>query len=103
MRRLSLDELRDLARGAAVLGTGGGGDPTVGRLLVEQAMAEGGQGTVLDPDEVDDDALVIPTAMMGAPTGMIEKLPAGDEAGAPPPPLGTHLRRAAGAPHPDQC
>lgn len=30
-------------------------------------MREHGPVTVLDPDEVDDDAFVIPTAMMGAP------------------------------------
>ena len=76
MRELTLDNLRDLARGAALLGTGGGGDPTIGRLLVEAAMAEGGVITLLDPGEVGDDALVIPTAMMGAPTVFIEKIPA---------------------------
>ena len=77
------DDLPDLARGAAVLGTGGGGDPYVGRLMVRQAIREHGPVTVLDPDEVADDALVIPTAQMGAPTVMFEKLPAGDRADRP--------------------
>jgi DUF917 family protein len=103
MRELSLGELRDLARGAALLGTGGGGDPTVGRLLVEQAMAEGGRVMVLDPDELADDALVVPTAMMGAPTVMVEKLPAGDEAVAALRALEAHLGRKADATMPIEC
>ena len=36
---LGLEHLADLARGATILGTGGGGDPFIGRLLVEQALS----------------------------------------------------------------
>ncbi|MDT7797765.1 MAG: uncharacterized protein QOI78_1198 [Actinomycetota bacterium] len=54
---LTEDDLPDLARGAAVLGTGGGGDPYVGRLLVREAIRAHGPVTILDPSEVDDDAL----------------------------------------------
>ncbi len=72
-------DLIDLARGAAVLGTGGGGDPYIGRLMVEQAMREGHDVEIIDLDSVPDDALVIPTAMMGAPTVIVEKLPSGEE------------------------
>lgn len=39
--KLSEAELEDLCRGAAFLGTGGGGDPYIGRLMVLQAMREG--------------------------------------------------------------
>ena len=35
--------------------------------------------TLVAVDEVPDDALVVPSAMMGAPTVMVEKLPSGDE------------------------
>ena len=55
---LTPQDLRDLARGAAFLGTGGGGDPYVGRLMVEQALAEGGHLTLISPEEVPDDAFV---------------------------------------------
>ena len=72
-------DLIDLARGAAFLGTGGGGDPYIGRLMVEQAMREGHDVEIIDLDSVPDDALVIPTAMMGAPTVIVEKLPGGEE------------------------
>jgi len=79
MRELTIEDLRDLARGAAVLGTGGGGDPYVGRLLAERQLKLGRRIRVIAPDELDDDALVIPTAMMGAPTVVVEKLPGGEE------------------------
>jgi hypothetical protein len=103
MRELSPTDLRDLARGAALLGTGGGGDPTVGRLLVEAAMAGGGRVVVLDPDEVADDALVLPTAMMGAPTVFVEKIPAGDEGVTALRALEAHLGRRADATMPIEC
>ena len=78
--KLARTDLPDLCRGAAFLGTGGGGDPYIGRLMVQQAMDLGHTVEIIDPTELPDDALVIPTAMMGAPTVLVEKLPRGDEA-----------------------
>ncbi len=80
MFELDREDLKDLCRGAAFLGTGGGGDPYIGRLMVEHAMDESGPVTIIDPSEVPEDALVLPTAMMGAPTVLVEKIPRGDEA-----------------------
>ncbi|OLT15398.1 hypothetical protein BJF78_01250 [Pseudonocardia sp. CNS-139] len=100
---LGPEDLPDLARGAALLGTGGGGDPHVGRLMVAAAMYEHGPVTVLDPDEVDDAAFVVPTAMMGAPTVMIEKIPRGDEAVTALRTLEAHLGRSADATMPIEC
>jgi hypothetical protein len=101
--QLTEDHLVDLARGAAVLGTGGGGDPYVGRLLVREAIRECGPVTILDPDEVDADALVIPTAQMGAPTVVFEKLPRGDEAIVALRALEARLGRKAAATMPIEC
>ena len=83
----------DLARGAAVLGTGGGGDPYIGALLATQALREHGDVTVVTLDEVPADAVVLTVAMMGAPTVMVEKLPSLDEVTAPVHALGTYLGR----------
>jgi hypothetical protein len=74
------EDLDDLARGAAVLGTGGGGNPYIGKLMAQQAIGEHGPVTLVDAAEVPDDAVVVQAAMMGAPTVMVEKLPRGDEA-----------------------
>lgn len=103
MRRLAVSDIVDLARGAAVLGTGGGGDPLIGRLLVEQAIAEGLTVDVITLDELADDALVISTAMMGAPTVVVEKAPSGDEAVISLRKLEQHLGRAADAIVPMEC
>jgi DUF917 family protein len=79
MRLLHPENVEDIALGAAVLGTGGGGDPYIGKLMGISAISEFGPVTLLSLDELDDDALIVPTAMMGAPTVMLEKLPKGDE------------------------
>jgi uncharacterized protein len=79
LRRVGEPQLEDLAVGAAILGTGGGGNPYIGKLLAKRAIREYGEVQLVSVDEVDDDAFVVPSAMMGAPTVMVEKLPRGDE------------------------
>ena len=73
MRTIGIQEIEDIALGAALLGAGGGGDPYVGKLVAMGAMKECGPVTLLDPEEVPDDALLVPIAMMGAPTVLGEK------------------------------
>lgn len=80
MRDLTAADLDDLAVGAAVLGTGGGGDPYIGKLLALGAIAEHGPVPLVSLDELPDDAHVVTTGGMGAPTIIIEKVPSGEEA-----------------------
>jgi DUF917 family protein len=96
-------DLLDLAYGAALLGSGGGGDPYIGRLMAQRALDRGQTVTVWDLDEVPDDGLVISTAMMGAPTVMVEKLPAGTEGVAALRALEEHLSKTAIATIPMEC
>jgi uncharacterized protein len=79
LRQVTEAHLDDIAIGAAILGTGGGGNPYVGKLLAREAIREHGPVEVVPVDELPDDAFVITSAMMGAPTVMVEKLPAGHE------------------------
>lgn len=79
MRKIGVSEIEDIALGAALLGSGGGGDPYVGKLVAIGAVKECGPVTLLDPDEVPDDALIVPIAMMGAPTILAEKGIGGNE------------------------
>jgi uncharacterized protein len=79
MRLIHPENLEDLAIGAAVLGTGGGGDPYIGKLMAVQAIREYGLVQLIGVDELADDALVVPSAMMGAPTVTVEKVPSGEE------------------------
>jgi hypothetical protein len=76
---VTAQDIEDLAVGAAIFGTGGGGDPYVGKMMALGAIRKHGDVTLLDPDEVADDAFIVPTAMMGAPTIMLERVPSGDE------------------------
>lgn len=75
---LTLEDLPDFVRGAAFMGTGGGGDPYVGRLVLINEMVNGGRLDIVNLDELADDAFVMPVAMMGAPTVMTEKMPSVD-------------------------
>ncbi|RXY99162.1 DUF917 domain-containing protein [Fictibacillus sp. S7] len=97
------EEIEDLAIGAAILGTGGGGDPYLGKLMVQKSIRKNGPIKLIDPSEVPDEELVIPTAMMGAPTIMIEKIPNGDEALKSMQLLENHFGKKAFATMPIEC
>lgn len=76
MRIDSVETIKDLARGAVLLGTGGGGDPYVGQLLLQQELREGRTVEVIGADDLNDDALVVSVAGIGAPTVLVEHLQA---------------------------
>ncbi len=73
-------DLEAIAKGGALLGTGGGGDPYIGMLMAQASIEATKPVEVVDVETIADDALCIPVCMMGAPTVMLEKLPAGGEA-----------------------
>jgi DUF917 family protein len=79
LRTVYAEDMEDIAIGGAILGTGGGGDPYVGKLMAQQAIRKHGPVKIIDVEDLADDALVVPVCMMGAPTVMTEKLPQGDE------------------------
>jgi DUF917 family protein len=79
---IGMDDLVPLATGAAILGTGGGGNPMVGRLRLQSILADGDypdRVEVIGPLELDANAVVTSVGGMGAPTIGVEKLPGGDE------------------------
>ncbi|MCC6017255.1 MAG: DUF917 domain-containing protein [Desulfurococcaceae archaeon] len=76
---LTTQDVKDMAVGAAILGSGGGGDPYIGMLMAIQAIERGKKVELVEPDVVDDNDFVVPVAMMGTPTVLIEKIPGGDE------------------------
>ncbi len=79
MRKIGLKEVEDIALGASLLGAGGGGDPYYGKLMAIGAIKERGPVDLIDPEEVPDDAVIMPIAMMGAPTVLCEKGTGGNE------------------------
>jgi len=78
--KVTREAIEDLAVGAAIMGTGGGGDPFVGKLMCLQLVEKKGPISLLSVDELPDDSLIIPSAAMGTPTVLIEKIPSGYEA-----------------------
>jgi DUF917 family protein len=62
------DDLPALARGCAVLGTGGGGSVDTGLLLAGRAVRECGEVQLVQLADLEDDAVVVPLSGIGAPT-----------------------------------
>lgn len=79
LRYIDEEAIENIATGAAFLGTGGGGDPHIGKLMALSAIKEHGPVKLIDPSEVDKEGVYLPSAMMGAPSVLVEKFPAGDE------------------------
>ena len=79
MDKITNHDMVDIALGAAILGSGGGGNPYMGRLIAQQAIKEYGPVTVVNVSAVPHDAFVVPVAFVGSPTVFLERLVAGDE------------------------
>ena len=79
MRYLTEADIEALAIGAAILGTGGGGNPYIGKLRCLQQLRSGRQVALIGLDELADDAFVAPIGGIGAPIVGIEKLEEGNE------------------------
>jgi DUF917 family protein len=71
---VTTDHLEHLAIGAGILGTGGGGNPYLGKLIARKYLSEGRTIRVVSIDEVPDDALVCTVGGMGSPTVALERL-----------------------------
>ncbi|WP_283138956.1 DUF917 domain-containing protein [Rhizohabitans arisaemae] len=72
-------DLADLAAGATLLGSGGGGDTVSAAILVRRVLERYGPVRLVAPSELDPDDWVITVAAIGAITVMLERLPGGDE------------------------
>jgi uncharacterized protein len=77
--RIDLDNLPALSLGCTVFAGGGGGDPRIGELMAMEAIRELGPVEIRPLEAFDDDDLIMPCGMIGAPTVMVEKIPNGAE------------------------
>jgi hypothetical protein len=71
-------DLTDLATGAWIMGTGGGGDPYPSMLETRLLYRKGASVTVIDPLDLADDDLVCCVGKMGAPLVTQERLGDGE-------------------------
>jgi DUF917 family protein len=67
-------DIKDIARGAVLLGTGGGGDPYIGELFLQAQLKKGKRPHVVPIESVPDDALIITIAGVGSPSVGLEHL-----------------------------
>jgi DUF917 family protein len=65
--------------GAGILGTGGGGNPYLGKIEALQQLKAGKIIQVVSLDEIGDDSFVTTVGGMGSPTVGIERVGRGDE------------------------
>lgn len=80
MHQITIDDIDAISLGATLLGSGGGGDIFIARLVARQALERHGPVSLVSATALDPDAWVLPVAFVGAPTVMIEKLVSDSEA-----------------------
>ncbi len=74
-REITADELKSLAIGTGILGTGGGTHPYLELLNIEKLYREGYRVSLIKPTDLADDAVVAELGFMGAPLVTKERLP----------------------------
>ena len=94
MWHVTEETLEALAIGAGILGTGGGGNPYLGKLEALQQLRAGKSIKVVSIDELPDDAFTTTVGGMGSPTVSVERIERGDEPLRAMRALERHLGRA---------
>ena len=79
LRSIGVADLDALALGAAVLGTGGGGNPYIGKLRLRGLLQKGAEVRVVPLEQVPSDWQVVSVGGIGAPVVGVEKIERGDE------------------------
>ncbi|MCD1570774.1 DUF917 domain-containing protein [Agromyces mediolanus] len=78
-RLITESDIDEIALGAAVLGTGGGGDPHVGSLIAKRLIRLHGPVRLIDVDDLEDRDFVVPIGGIGAPSVSVERIQAESE------------------------
>jgi uncharacterized protein len=79
MFEINEEMLEALAIGAGILGTGGGGNPYLGKVEALQHLRAGKRIEVVSIAELPDDAFATSVGGMGSPTVGVERVGRGDE------------------------
>ena len=93
LSQVKLEDIEPIAIGAGILGTGGGGNPYLGSLQLRELIKKHGPQTIINPDDLPDDARAAKVGGIGAPTVGIEKISEGTEMVRALRLLEKHLRR----------
>ena len=73
MQKLSRQDLEDILYGAAILGTGGGGELSDGLAMIDDALSKGKEFIMVSLEEAPEDALVCTPYMLGAISALPEE------------------------------
>ena len=79
LREVFDEDLDAIEIGAAILGTGGGGNPYIGKLRCREELKKGRKIPVIPLSELPDDAFVVSLGGIGAPVVGVEKIEEGQE------------------------
>ena len=79
LREVTDADLDAIEIGAAILGTGGGGNPYIGKLRCREELKKGRKIPVIPLSELPDDAFVVSLGGIGAPVVGVEKIEEGEE------------------------
>ena len=79
MKQLTVDDLENLSIGSAILGSGGGGDPSYALLMAKYFIEKYGPINIISIEELKEDDFVIPLSIMGAPLINMERVLSGRE------------------------
>lgn len=76
---LDSPDVEDLSIGSAILGSGGGGDPTYAKWMLRHQLEQYGPITIRPAESLTKEDFVVPLALMGAPLVSMEKVLNGSE------------------------
>lgn len=76
---IDVEHVDEIALGAAVLGTGGGGDPHIGSLIAKRLIAREGAVRMIGIEQLTADDFVLPIGGIGAPSVDVERIMAESE------------------------
>lgn len=78
-KKLSIQDIYELAIGSSILGSGGGGNPFLGYRILKAKMIEMNLDHVAYTDDIYDKDFIVGVGGMGSPLIGIEKIPSGYE------------------------
>lgn len=79
MKKLNIENLKDLALGCAILGSGGGGDTVLYSMMAQVQMEKTPSVSLINFSELKPDDVIMPIGFMGAPSAEVEKIASGNE------------------------
>jgi uncharacterized protein len=78
-KQITLQDLDNLALGAALLGSGGGGNPHYELMVARYYLERSGPVSLIALEDLTPSDIVVPVAFMGAPLISLEKISNGTE------------------------